>query len=323
MANLNYIRAINVALTEEMERDPDIFLAGEDVGEPGGSFTETRGIWQKYGFRRAKDTPISESAILGIALGAAMAGLRPVVEIMFNDFIGVCADQLFNQIAKARYMFGSKFKLPITIMANCGGGISAGPQHSQSWEAMCMHVPGLKVVMPATVYDAKGLLKAAIRDDDPVVYLHHKALYRLREEISDGDYTVSLGKAAVRKEGRDVTLLAVSAMVHTALKAAGRLEQEGIKAEVIDLRSIVPLDKQTVLDSVKKTGRAVIVHEAVKVAGIGAEVSAMIMEEAFDYLDAPIQRVAAPYVPVPFSPALEKAYLPDEEAVIQAVRKIA
>jgi pyruvate dehydrogenase E1 component beta subunit len=320
MKEVRYIRAITEALREEMARDEAVFVVGEDVAYPGGSFSATRGLLEEFGERRVKDTPISESAIVGLALGAATQGLRPVAEIMFMDFLAVCMDQIVNQVAKARYMFGGQYRLPMVIRTPCGGGLNAGPQHSQCLEAWFAHVPGLKVVMPATPYDVKGLLKTAIRDDNPVLFVENKALYGLKGEIPEEEYLVPIGQADVKRPGRDVTVVATSRMVHQSLEAAQTLAKEGIEAEVIDLMTITPLDKEAIFKSVEKTSKLVIAHEAVKAFGIGAEISAMVCEEMIDCLDGPILRVGAPYTPVPFSP--ERFYLPNAEDVIQAVRKV-
>jgi len=320
MKEVRYVRAITEALREEMARDEAVFVVGEDVAYPGGSFSATRGLLEEFGERRIKDTPISESAIVGLALGAATQGLRPVAEIMFMDFLAVCMDQIVNQVAKARYMFGGQYRLPMVIRTPCGGGLNAGPQHSQCLEAWFAHVPGLKVVMPATPYDVKGLLKSAIRDDNPVLFVENKALYGLKGEIPEEEYLVPIGQADVKRPGRDVTVVATSRMVHQSLEAAQTLAQEGIEAEVIDLMTITPLDQETIFKSVEKTSKLVIAHEAVKAFGIGAEISAMVCEEMVDCLDGPILRVGAPYTPVPFSP--ESFYLPKAEDVIQAVRKV-
>jgi len=320
MATKTYLQALNEGLSQEMERDPDVFILGEDVGQFGGCFGVTQGLFQKFGEERVKDTPITESAIIGAATGAAAAGLRPVCEIMFVDFIGVALDQLFNQAAKMRYMFGGKAKIPMVLRAPQGAGIGAAAQHSQSLEAWFAHVPGLKVAMPASPYDAKGLIVSAIRDDNPVVFLEHKLLYGVEGEVPDDLYTVEFGKAEIKRQGEDVTIVATSKMVYTALDAAGKLAEDGIGAEVIDPRTIVPLDIDTIIDSVKKTHALVIVHEAVKQGGFGAEIAAQVAEQAFDYLDAPIVRIGAPFTPVPFSPPLEQAFIPNEESIIKAVR---
>ncbi len=320
MKEVRYIRAITDALREEMARDVNVFVIGEDVAIPGGSFSATRGLLEEFGEKRVKDTPISEAAIIGLALGAATQSLRPVVEIMFMDFLTVCMDQIVNQVAKARYMFGGQYKLPLVIRTPCGGGLNAGPQHSQCLEAWFAHVPGLKVVMPATPYDAKGLLKSAIRDDNPVLFVENKALYGTKGEIPEEEYLVPIGKADVKREGRDVTVVATSRMVHQALQAASDLAKNGIEVEVIDLRTITPLDKEAIFRSVEKTSRLVVAHEAVKDFGVGAEISALVAEEMIDCLDGPILRVGAPYTPVPFNP--EALYLPNAEDIARAVKKV-
>jgi len=319
MKEIRYIWAINEAMKEEMQRDENVVLIGEDVGTPGGSFGASRGLYDLFGPERVIDTPISEAAITGLAAGAAACGLRPIVEIMFMDFMTICMDGIVNQIAKMRYMFGSQYKVPIVIRTPSGAGLNAGPQHSQSLEAWFAHVPGLKVVMPGTPYDVKGLLKSAVRDDNPVVVVEHKALHALKGSIPEEEYLVPIGKAAVKKEGTDVTVVATSKMVHESLKASEALDQEGINIEVIDLLTISPWDKEAVFSSVGKTHRLVIAHEAVKSFGVGAEISAAVSEEILDELDAPIMRVGAPFVPIPFS--LEKAYLPNADHVIAAVKK--
>jgi pyruvate/2-oxoglutarate/acetoin dehydrogenase E1 component len=320
MKETRYIRAITEALNEEMARDENVFIIGEDVGGPGGAFSATKDLLEKYGERRVKDTPISESAIVGLAIGAAAQGLRPVAEIMFMDFLTVCMDQIVNQMAKMRYMFGGVYKLPVVIRAPCGGGLNAGPQHSQCLESWFAHIPGLKVVMPATPYDVKGLLKTSIRDDNPVLFIENKALYAMKGEIPEEEYLIPIGKADVKREGKDVTVVAISRMVHQALEAAKTLSDEGIEVEVIDLRTISPLDKETIFKSVEKTSKLVIAHEAVKSFGIGAEIAAIVCEEMIDCLDAPVVRVGAPFVPVPFN--LENFYLPNSEDVVKAVKKV-
>jgi pyruvate/2-oxoglutarate/acetoin dehydrogenase E1 component len=320
MKETRYIRAITEALNEEMARDENVFIIGEDVGGPGGAFSATKDLLEKFGEKRVKDTPISESAIVGLAIGAAAQGLRPVAEIMFMDFLTVCMDQIVNQMAKMRYMFGGIYKLPLVLRAPCGGGLNAGPQHSQCLEAWFAHVPGLKVVMPATPYDVKGLLKTSIRDDNPILFIENKALYALKGEIPEEEYLIPIGKADVKRAGKDATVVATSRMVHQSLEAAKVLSNEGIDVEVIDLRTINPLDKETIFKSVEKTSKLVIAHEAVKAFGIGAEIAAMVCEEMIDCLDAPVLRVGAPFVPVPFN--LEKFYLPNSEDVIKAVKKV-
>ena len=322
MSEMTYSQAINEALREEMRRDDKVFIMGEDVGIFGGCFGVTTGMIDEFGPERVLDTPISETAIMGSAVGAAAAGLRPVPEIMFMDFLAVCLDELVNQAAKMRYMFGGKAKVPLTLRTVLGAGLGAAAQHSQSLEAWICHVPGLKVVMPSTAADAKGLLKSAIRDDNPVVFLEHKMMYAMSGEVPDGDYTIPLGKAEIKRAGKDVTIVATSLMVHKALAAAETLAAEGIEAEVIDPRTLVPFDKETLFHSVEKTGRLVIVHEAVKTGGFGGEIAAMVAEECFDMLDAPIKRVAAPSTPIPFASNLESAFIPNEEKIIEAVKAI-
>jgi len=322
MRKLTIRAAINEALRQEMKRDPDVYVLGEDVGVFGGCFGVTAGLIDEFGPERVIDTPITESAIVGSAVGAAATGLRPVAELMFMDFVGVTLDQIFNQAAKMRYMFGGKATIPMVIRTACGAGGSAAAQHSQSLEAWFMHVPGLKVVAPSTSYDAKGLLVSSIRDDNPVIFVEHKFIYDMEGEVPEDLYTVPLGKADVKREGSDVTVIATMAMVHKALEAAEELSKEGVSVEVVDPRTLQPLDNETIIESIKKTHKVVIVHEAVKFAGPGAEIAAMIADEAFDYLDAPVKRVAAPFTPVPFSPVLEKEYIPGKEKIIAAVREV-
>ncbi len=322
MRKLTIRAAINEALRQEMKRDPDVYVLGEDVGVFGGCFGVTAGLIDEFGPERVIDTPITESAIVGSAVGAAATGLRPVAELMFMDFVGVTLDQIFNQAAKMRYMFGGKATIPMVIRTACGAGGSAAAQHSQSLEAWFMHVPGLKVVAPSTSYDAKGLLVSSIRDDNPVIFVEHKFIYDMEGEVPEDLYTVPLGKADVKREGSDVTVIATMAMVHRALEAAEELSKEGVSVEVVDPRTLQPLDNETIIESIKKTHKVVIVHEAVKFAGPGAEIAAMIADEAFDYLDAPVKRVAAPFTPVPFSPVLEKEYIPGKEKIINAVKEL-
>lgn len=322
MRKIKYVEAIKEALREEMKRDERVFVLGEDVGVFGGTFKVTQGLLEEFGPERIMDTPISESAIIGASVGAAATGMRPVPEIMFCDFIGVCMDQIMNQAAKMRYMFGGQAALPLVVRTNIGSGRSSAAQHSQSLQAMFMHIPGLKLVMPSTPYDAKGLLKTAIRDDNPVIYLEQKFLYPLEGEVPEEEYTIPFGVADVKREGRDVTIVATSMMVIHSLKAAEILAQEGISAEVIDPRTLVPLDKATILHSVAKTGRAVVVDEGCKTCGVGAELAAMMMEEGFDDLDAPVVRLGSLDVPVPFSPSLEKLVAPGVEDIVRAVRSI-
>ena len=322
MAEITYLEAINQALHQEMERDPDVFMAGIDIAERGDVFGATQGIYSKYGNARILDTPIAESGIIGLAIGSAARGLRPVVTIMFMDFIGVCFDQILNQMAKMKYMFGGKVKLPLVVLTNAGAGTSSAAQHSQSLEVLLCHIPGLKVVMPSSPYDAKGLMKAAIREDNPVFVIQHKRLGRIREEVPEGDYEVPIGKAKVVREGKDLTIVATSYMVHEALAAAEQLAQRGVETEVVDPRTLVPLDMETIVESVKKTHRVIVAHEAVRFCGVGAEIAAQITEQAFDYLDGPPLRIGAPSSPVPYSPALEKEWVPGAQDILEAARTL-
>ena len=319
MKEIRYIGCINEAIREEMQKDERVVLIGEDVGRPGGSFGASRGLLEQFGPERVVDTPISEAGIVGLAAGAAACGLRPIVEIMFMDFTAVCMDGIVNQIAKMRYMFGSQYSMPVVIRTPAGGGLNAGPQHSQCLEAWFAHIPGLKVVMPATPYDMKGILKSAIRDDNPVIVVENKALHALKGEIPEEEYLVPIGKADIKKPGRDVTVVATSRMVHEALKAAAVLSDEKIDIEVLDLISISPWDRDAVFNSVSRTHRLVVAHEAVKQCGIGAEIVASVCEEIMDELDGPVQRVGAPFVPIPFS--MEQSYLPNAGDVVGAVRR--
>ena len=322
MPTMNFAEAIRDALRIEMERDPDVYIIGEDVGTFGNVFGVTKGLIDEFGDKRVRDTPITESAIVGAAVGSAACGLRPVAEIMYIDFIGVALDQLYNQAAKMRYMFGGKITIPMVLRSACGAGRGAAAQHSQSLEAWFMHVPGLRVVMPSTPADAKGLLITAIRDDNPVVFLEHKLLYNTKGEVPEGEYTIPFGQADIKREGKDVTVVATARMVHYALDAAEKLAADGIDVEIVDPRSLSPLDEDTILDSVKKTHKLVIVHEEVKFAGSGAEIAAIVAEKAIDYLDGPILRVAAPFSPVPFAPSLENQFIPSEEKIIEGVKTV-
>lgn len=322
-AELTYAQAINEALAEELERDERVILMGEDIGAYGGVYTVTHGLQQRFGARRVLDTPISETGFVGAALGAAMTGLRPVVEVMWIDFTLVAMDQLINQIAKVRYMSGGQFGAPLVIRTQHAPGGGGAAQHSQSLEAFFAHVPGLKVVMPATPADAKALLKAAIRDPDPVIFIEHKMLYRDIGSVptAAADHLVTLGQAATPRQGIDATVVAWSGAVKLALVAAEQLNSEGVSVEVIDLRSLTPLDTATIIASVRRTSRVVIVHEAVTRGGFGAEVAATVLEQAFDYLDAPIERVGAKFAPIPINGALEAAILPDVGRVVAAIRR--
>ncbi len=322
MQELRITQAMNQAFDEELERDPTVFIIGEDIGEHwGGPMGQFKGLFEKYGSQRIKETPISETAIMGAAIGAAATGMRPVAAMMFVDFLGVCGDELLNQL-QMRYMFGGKLKLPLTILAASGAGLSAAAQHSKSLHGWLMAVKGLKLVVPSTPYDAKGLLKSAIREDNPVMFLTHKMLGRVTSQVPDEEYLIPLGQADIKREGTDVTVVAMELMVHRALAAAEKLQEEGISLEVIDPRTLIPLDKQTIIDSVKKTGRLVVISEEPRTGSAAAEIVATIAEEAFDFLDAPIKRVCAPDTPIPFSPVLEKFWIPDENDLIKAVKAI-
>lgn len=319
MAESTFLDAIRAALREEMGRDGSVYVFGEDVAL-GGPFGVTHGLAEEFGTNRVVNTPISEGTVMGLAIGAAAVGLRPVVEIMFIDFITLALDQLVNHAAKLRYMSGGQLKIPLTVRVQCGISGTMGAHHSQSLESWFAHVPGLKVVMPSTAADANGLLKAAIRDDNPVVFIEHRGLYWTRGQLPDGDHLAELGRAAVVRSGNDLTIVALGKMVQTAIEAADELAADGISAEIIDARSIAPLDMETIAKAVKKTGRLVVVHEAVEQGGIGAEIAANVQKEAFYYLDSPILRVAAPFAPVPASPALEKYFLPGKDRIVRAAR---
>jgi pyruvate dehydrogenase E1 component beta subunit len=318
MPEITYREALNDALREEMQRDASVFILGEDVGLYGGAFKVTEGLYAEFGEKRVIDMPIAEGLIVGAAIGAAMAGLRPVAELMTVNFALLAMDQIVNHAAKIRYMFGGKTKVPLVIRAPGGGGNQLGAQHSQSLESYFLHCPGLKVVMPSTPEDAKGLLKEAIREDDPIVFLEHEHLYNTRGEVPPGDYTIPIGKAAVRKKGTDLTIISYSNMALIAGEAAEQLVKEGIQSELIDLRTLSPLDLATLVASVRKTNRAIIVEEDWKTGGVGAEVSTRIYEHAFSSLDAPIVRVAGKDTPMPYAKNLEQAAIPRVEDVIQA-----
>lgn len=322
MREIAYWQALNEALIEEMDRDPYVFLMGEDIAIYGGSYGVTRGLYQKYGPERVRDTAISEQAITGAAAGAAMTGMRPVAEIMYVDFMTLAMDQLCNQAAKIRYMFGGKAKVPMTLRTQGGSGRCLAAHHSQSLEACFLNCPGLKIVMPSTPYDAKGLLKSAVRDDNPVLFIEHKMLYGTKGQVPEKEYFIPLGKADIKREGKHATVISHSRMVLYALQAAERLEKEGIEIEVIDLRTLAPLDTAQIMDSIKKTGLAVVVEEGCKTGGVGAEITAKIVEEAFDYLDAPVVRVAGADVPMPRSEPLEKLAVPSPEKIADVVRKL-
>ncbi len=321
---ITYLDAIREALVEEMRRDPKVFVLGEDVGPYGGAFGVTQGLHEEFGDLRCLDTPISESAIVGVSIGAALRGYRPVAEMQFGDFITCAFDQIVNQAATLRYRYGGRASVPIVVRAPSGGNVSGGLYHSQNPEAWFVHRPGLKVVAPSTPWDAKGLLKAAIRDPDPVVYFEHKYLYRrAKGPVPEGDEIVPIGEAAIRREGDDITLVTYAAMVQPSLQAAEHLAEEGVEVEVIDLRSLMPWDKAAVFASVEKTSRALVVHEDVKTLGIGAELSAAITEERFDSLDAPVMRVTYPDTHCPFAHVLEQANLPNVDKITEALRRLA
>lgn len=314
-----YLEAIRQGIWEEMERDPDVFLLGEDLGAYGGAFKVTAGMLDHFGERRVMDTPLAESAIAGAAIGASILGLRPVAEIQFADFITCAFDQIVNFAAKCRYRWGAA--IPIVVRAPSGGGNRGGPFHSQNPEAWFVHVPGLKVVTPATAYDAKGLIKSAIRDNDPVVFFEHKALYRrVKEDLPEGDYTVPIGKAKVFRPGTDLSIITYGAMVYVARDAADELAKEGISVEIVDLRTLLPIDEETILASVKKTSKVILLHEDILTGGIGGEIAARIGERAFEYLDGPVVRIASADTPVPYSPPLEDAFLPTVPKVVEKAR---
>lgn len=322
MAAVTYLEAIRQGIWEEMERDSSVFVLGEDVGIYGGAFKVTEGMLERFGEDRVVDTPISESAIVGAAIGAALMGMRPIAEMQFADFISCAFDQITNFAAKCRYRWSAG--VPMVIRGPSGGGIHGGPYHSQNPEMHYVHTPGLKVVAPSTVYDAKGLIKSAIRDEDPVVYFEHKFLYRrLKEELPEGDWTVPIGKADVKRTGSDISVITYGAMVHLALEAAAKLANDGIELEVVDLRTLVPLDKERVLDSVKKTSKVILLHEDVRTGGMAGELAAIIAEEAFEYLDGPIMRITAPDTPVPYSPPLEEFFLPKTADIVRVARQLA
>lgn len=322
MRNITFSEATLEAMREEMERDPSVFVLGEDIARQGGIFGQFKGLPDQFGTERVIDTPISETAIVGAGLGAALTGCRPVIDMHFADFLGVAMDEVFNQIAKVRYMFGGQTAVPLVLRAPDGLVRSAAAQHSQSIEAWFMHIPGLKVVIPSNPEDAKGLLKAAIREENPVLYFENKDLFRQSGSVPDGDYLTPIGKARLCREGSDLTIVTYSIMVGKAMAAAEQLAGRGISAEVIDLRTIAPLDREAILASVRKTRRLVVVHEAPKIGGVGAEVAALVAEEAIEHLDAPILRLGLKHVPVPFSPPMERFVVPQIEDIVQAAESI-
>jgi len=319
---ITYREAISEAIKEEMARDDRVFLMGEDLGRFGGAFGTTRGLYHEFGEERIKDTPISETAIVGFALGAALIGLRPVVEIMRIDWMAICMDEIANHVAKMRYLSGGKPEVAMVIRTNAEGGLGLGAQHSQSFESWLVHVPGLKVVMPSGPYDGKGLLKAAIRDPDPVIFIEPVTLLSVSGAVPTDDYVVPLGKADIKREGKDATIAVWGTLVPKALNAAQTLADEGVQVEVIDPRSLRPLDIETIIASVRKTGRLVVAHQAMKTCGVGAEIAALVQEMAFDHLDAPIKRVATPDVIIPVNRNLERGVFPQEEQIVAAVKSI-
>jgi len=322
MPPVTMLEAIRQAIFEEMERDPAVVAIGEDIGVYGGAFKVTAGLLERFGWERVIDTPISETAIIGAAVGMSYQGLRPIAELQFIDFIACCFNQITNFVAKSHYRWGAP--VPMVMRGPSGGGVHGGPFHSANPEMYFVHTPGLKVIYPSTAYDAKGLLKSAIRDNNPVLFLEHKFLYRrIKEELPEDDYTVPIGKAIVRREGRDLTIVTYAAMMHTSLEAAEELAKEGIDAEVVDLRTLLPLDKETILQSVKKTNKLLIVHEDTKTGGIAGEIAAVACEGAFEDLDGPILRVTAKDSPVPFSPPLEERFLPNKNDVLATARELA
>lgn len=323
MRQITYREALREALREEMSRDPSVFLLGEDIGRHwGGAFKVTEGLAEEFGDERVRDTPISESTIVGTAVGSAITGMRPVAEIMFGDLTALAMDQIANQAAKIRYMFGGQAKCPMVVRTPFGAGVNIASHHSQSLEAWFMHVPGLYVAVPSTPKDAKGLLKSSLRGENPVFFCEHKLLYSIKGEVPEDDYLVPFGVADIKREGTDVTVVATLYMVHEALAAAQTLAQEGVNVEVIDPRTLTPLDKTAIVKSVKKTGRVVVVSEDCKTTGVSAEIAAVVAEEATDYLDAPIKRVTGADTPIPFSPTLEQFVIPNEKSIVKAVKEV-
>jgi 2-oxoisovalerate dehydrogenase E1 component beta subunit len=322
MPQITYLEAIRQGIWEEMERDPSVFCLGEDIGVYGGAFKITAGMLDQFGHERIVDTPISESAIVGAAIGASYAGMRPVAEMQFSDFITCAFDQIVNFAAKCRYRWNAP--APIVVRAPSGGGIHGGPYHSQNPEAWFVKTPGLKVIEPSSAYDAKGLIKSAIRDNDPVIFFEHKALYRrIKEDVPEGDYTIPIGKARLVREGKHISVITYGAMVYVALEAAEALGEEGVSLEIIDLRTLLPIDEEAILASVRKTSKAIVLHEDTLTGGIGGEISARITEKAFESLDGPVLRIAAPDTPVPYSPPLEEAFLPNAARLLEKARWLA
>jgi pyruvate dehydrogenase E1 component beta subunit len=322
MSEIMYREALNRALYEEMRKDPLVFIMGEGIAEFGGTYKVTEGLWKEFGLERVIDTPIAEASFTGMAIGAALVGTRPVIEHLFVDFTMLAMDQIVNQAAKYNFMSGGQGTVPLVMRTQGGAGNGLAAQHSQSLEALFYHIPGLKVIMPSTPYDACGLLKSAIRDDDPVIFIEHKLLYMTKGEVPEEEYTLPIGKADIKKKGDDVTLITYSYMSLTCLEAAQALEREGISVEVVDLRTLTPLDRDTVLESARKTGRVIIVHEACKQGGIGGDIASMIMEEAYDDLDGPVMRIAGKNTSIPYNLHIEKACIPSVEEIIRGVLEI-
>lgn len=322
MAEIMYRDALRQALFEEMEKDPTVFIMGEGIADRGGSYKVTEGLLKEFGSGRVVDTPLSEATFTGAAVGAALVGMRPIVEILFVDFTALVMDQLINQAAKYEFMSGGQGKVPMVLRTQGGAGNGLAGQHSQSLEALYYHIPGLKLVMPSTPYDAKGLLKAAVRDDDPVIFIEHKLLYMTTGEVPEEEYIIRLGQAEIKRAGEDITVVTYSYMTLKCLEAAEALAREGISVEIVDLRTLTPLDKSTILDSVEKTGKAIVVHEAVKRGGVGGDIAAMIMEEAYDDLDAPVMRIAGKNTTIPYNLELEKVCTPTVEEIVEGILEL-
>jgi acetoin:2,6-dichlorophenolindophenol oxidoreductase subunit beta len=322
MKEITYAQAISEAIDEEMQRDDHVFMLGEDIGIKGGNFGQTQGLYEKYGVWRIQDTPISENSFVGVALGAALTGLRPIVEIMYSDFLVIAGDQIFNQIAKIRYMSGGQAKVPLTLCTTIGMGRSTAAQHSQSLQAIVSHIPGLKVVMPSTAVEAKGLLKTAIRDDNPVIFFEHRMEFNQKYQVPEEEVLIPFGKANIVKEGNDITVVGIARQVINTLRVSEKLAQEGIDIEVIDLRTIVPMDKNTIINSVKKTGKLLIVDEGYERCGVAAEIGMDLIKDVFFDLDLPIERISSKNVPVPFSPILEEEVMPTEEKIYNRIKRM-
>lgn len=322
MRKITYLEAIRETMQQEMRQNKEVFILGEDIGLYGGPVGVTKGMLEEFGPERVRDTPISELGITGVAVGSALTGMRPIVELQFSDFITLAMDQLVNQAAKIRYMYGGKGKVPLVLRTPSGSGTGAAAQHSQSLEAWMTHIPGLKVIQPSTAYDAKGLLKAAIDDNNPVIFYEHKLLYKTRSAVPEELYTIPLGKADIKREGEHVTIVATAIMVHRALEAADVLAKDGVEVEIIDPRTLVPLDEECIIQSVKKTGRLLVVHEAVKRGGYGAEIASLVAEKAFNYLKGPIKRLGGIAVPMPSSKILETAAVPQTEDIVKASKEL-